>query len=116
MSGQRKSLRKRKAKNNILPGEPSDQSESTIRVRETINVDGVDNMGISNNDMFVPTLTGQGNSAVERELDILKGSLETMATKMANLDAMASKMSDLENILGNCCHKKDSRLMETLKQ
>ncbi len=34
-------------------------------------------------------LTGQGNPAVERELDILKGSLETMATKMANLDAMA---------------------------
>ncbi len=46
-------------------------------------------MGISNNDMFAPTLTGQGNPAVEMELDILKCSLETMATKMDNLDSMA---------------------------
>ncbi len=90
MSGQRKSLWKRKAKSNILPGEPSDQSEeSTNRVGETTNVGGVDEMGISNNDMFAPTLLGQGNPAVEMELYILKGSLETMATKMANFDAMA---------------------------
>ncbi len=79
-----------KVKCNILPSETSDQTEeSTIRVSETMNVDGVDSMGISNNDMFAATLRGQGNPAVERELDILKGSLETMATKIANLDAMA---------------------------
>ncbi len=60
MSGQRKSLLKRKVKSNILPGEPPDQSEeSTNRVGETINVDGVDNMGNSNNDMFTPTLRGR---------------------------------------------------------
>ncbi len=46
-------------------------------------------MGISNNDMFAPTLTGQSNPSVERELYILKCSLETMATKMDNLDSMA---------------------------
>ncbi len=69
-------------KSNILPGEPPDESEeSTNRVVETTNVDGVDNMGNNNNDIFSPTLLGQGNPAVERELDILKWSLEIMATK-----------------------------------